>query len=75
MMPYEFGGIVIVPCRDVDDEIDSELARILDLITRDIAYRRSALVPLSKALLARIERLTAGVTVDLDAHIESEVVL
>jgi hypothetical protein len=61
--------------RDIDDASAPELARILNLIDRDIATRPGVLVPLPEALVARIERLTAGVAVDLDAPIVGDVVL
>jgi antitoxin PrlF len=47
----------------------------LELLVRDIANRPEALVPLSEELVTRIERLTAGVAVDLDAPIEGDVEL
>ena len=69
----ENGTVTIHPADD--DASDPALAPFLDLLARDIASRPEALVPLPKALLARIERLTAGVAVDLDAPIEGDVVL
>lgn len=52
---------------------DPALGPFLDLLARDIADRPEALAPLPKSLLARIERLTAGVAVDPDAPIEGDV--
>ena len=69
----ENGTVTIHPADD--DASDPALAPFLDLLARDIASRPEALVPMPKALLARIERLTAGVAVDLDAPIEGDVVL
>jgi antitoxin PrlF len=69
----ENGVVTVHPA--YDEASDPALAPFLDLLARDIANRPEALVPLPKALIARIERLTAGVEVDLDAHFEGDVVL
>jgi antitoxin PrlF len=69
----ENGTVTVHPADD--DASDPALAPFLDLLARDIANRPQALVPLPDALIARIERLTAGVEVDLDAPIEGDVVL
>jgi antitoxin PrlF len=61
----ENGTVTVHPAED--DARDPALAPFLDLLARDIASRPEALVPPPMALLARIERLTAGVAVDLDA--------
>ncbi len=74
-MPYEFGDIVLVPFPFTEDGRNSALVPFLDLLASDIANRPEALVPLPNALLTRIERLTAGVAVDLDAAIEGDVAL
>jgi antitoxin PrlF len=55
--------------------MDFSVARVLDLLAWDISTRPEALVPLTEALSARVEQLTEGVTVDLDAPIEGDVVL
>jgi len=69
----ENGTVTVHP---VDDEAaDPALVPFLDLLVRDIANRPEALVPLSEELVIRIERLTAGVAVDLDAPIEGDVEL
>jgi antitoxin PrlF len=69
----ENGTVTVHP---VDDEaVDPALVPFLDLLVRDIANRPKALVPLSEELVTRIERLTAGVAVDLDAPIEGDVEL
>jgi antitoxin PrlF len=69
----ENGTVTVHPADN--DAADPALAPFLDLLARDIASRPEALVPLPKTLLARIERLTKGITVDLDAPIEGDVVL
>jgi antitoxin PrlF len=69
----ENGTVTVHPAND--DLTDPALAPFLDLLARDIASRPETLVALPKALLARIERLTAGVTSDPDAPIEGDVAL
>jgi len=69
----ENGTVTVHPADE--DATDPALAPFLNLLARDISSRPEALVPLPKALLARIERLTKGVTVDLDAPIEGDIVL
>jgi antitoxin PrlF len=69
----ENGTVTVHPADE--NTTDPALAPFLDLLARDIASRPEALVPLPKALLARIERLTKGVTVDLDAPIEGDIML
>ena len=77
MAPVSFrieNGTVTVHPADADTA-DPALARFLDLLARDSANRPEASGPFPNALLARIERLTAGVAVDLDAPIEGDVML
>jgi antitoxin PrlF len=69
----ENGTVTVHPADD--GASDPALAPFLNLLARDIAGRPEALMPLPEALIARIERLTAGVEVDLDAPIEGDVVL
>ncbi len=69
----ENGTVTVHPADD--DATDPALAPFLDLLARDIASRPESLVPLPKALMDRVERLTAGVEVDLDAPILGDVVL
>ena len=58
-----------------EDRTDPAHSRFLHLLARDITSRPDALVPLPKTLISRIQRLTAGVAVDLDAPIEGDVVI
>jgi antitoxin PrlF len=69
----ENGTVTVHPADD--EATDPALAPFLKLLARDIASCPEALVPLPKTLPARIERLTAGVAVDLDAPIEGDVAL
>jgi antitoxin PrlF len=69
----ENGTVTVHPADD--DASDPALGPFLDLLARDIKNRPEALLPLPKTLIARIERLTAGIEVDLDAPIEGDVVL
>jgi len=69
----ENGTVTVHPADD--EAADPALAPFLDLLARDIASRPEALVPLTEALIAQAERLTAGVTVDLDAPIKGDVEL
>ena len=64
----ENGTVTVHPADD--EAADPALAPFLDLLARDIASRPEALVPLTEALIAQAERLTAGVTDDLDAPIK-----
>jgi len=65
----ENGTVTVHPA---DDGTDPALAPFLDLLARDIAKRPEALAALPKTLLARIERLTAGIAADPEAPIEGD---
>jgi antitoxin PrlF len=59
--------------RDDADEDDPVLDGFLDLMARDMATRpEQAFAEISPALRARMEALTAGGEVDLDAPIDGE---
>jgi antitoxin PrlF len=55
------------------EEDDPAIGRFLDFLAHDIQRRPEAIATLSPALAARIEALTEGMDVDLDAEIEGEV--
>ncbi|MBB5274227.1 antitoxin PrlF [Rhizobium rosettiformans] len=59
--------------RDDADEQDPVLDGFLDLLARDMAARPEAFGEIPSGLRARMEALTAGADVDLDAPIKGEV--
>ncbi len=59
--------------RDDADEQDPVLEGFLDLLASDMAARPEAFEEIPSGLRARMEALTAGSDVDLDAPIKGEV--
>jgi len=64
---------VIMKARDTEPETDPVVDAFLDFLARDMASHPERLTGLNADLVARIERLTEGVVVDLDEPIEGDV--
>jgi antitoxin PrlF len=58
-----------------EPENDPALGPFLDLLAREIGNRPDMIVPLTPALIERIQTLTAGITVDPDAPIDGDIEL
>ena len=65
--------VTVHPAAEADT--DPALVPFLDLLARDLASRPEAVAALTPALVARIEALTNGLTVDPDPPIEGDVAL
>jgi antitoxin PrlF len=66
-------GVTVYRAEDEHD--DPAIDHFLAFLAKDVARRPEALKPLSPALIERIEMLTKGIPVDLDAAIDGNVEL
>ena len=65
-------GTVIIEPKPEEPEEDPAIAKFLEFLERDIANNPQNLVPFTKEFMDRVDRLVAGVEVDMDAPLEDD---
>ncbi|MGV3550810.1 type II toxin-antitoxin system PrlF family antitoxin [Rhizobium sp.] len=65
-------GTVVIEPKVEEPEEDPVIAKFLEFLERDIEKNPQNLVPFDDALMERVDRLVAGVEVDMDARLEDD---